>query len=265
MRRGGAGINRKLTPFLLGLLTGALLFGGITAVAAGVAAEPSKHAIYVDGRQVPMAAYRIAGNNYVKLRDIGKALDVNVYWQNGVQIDSAAPYTGNPPTILDDVPVPGAASPAGETDMIRQDIIDRTNALRKSNGLPALETDPLLMAAAQVRADEMAATSIYSHIRPDGTRRTTVTDCPYTTENIHCVASGRVEDPERDLGQIAVEEWESSQDHRSGMLDKTRSSIGVGVAKGVSPVNGEPCWYCVQWFLRDGYEITWVDEPLIQR
>ena len=49
------------------------------------------------------------------------------------------------------------------------------------------------------------------------------------------------------------------------MLDKTRSSIGVGVAKGVSPVNGEPCWYCVQWFLRDGYEITWVDEPLIQR
>ena len=67
------------------------------------------------------------------------------------------------------------------------------------------------------------------------------------------------------LGQIAVEEWESSQDHRSGMLDKTRSSIGVGVAKGISPVNGEPCWYCVQWFLRDGYEITWVDEPLIQR
>ena len=78
-------------PFLLGLLTGALLFGGITAVAAGVAAEPSKHAIYVDGRQVPMAAYRIAGNNYVKLRDIGKALDVNVYWQNGVTVQPPTP------------------------------------------------------------------------------------------------------------------------------------------------------------------------------
>ena len=166
MRRGGAGINRKLTPFLLGLLTGALLFGGITAVAAGVAAEPSKHAIYVDGRQVPMAAYRIAGNNYVKLRDIGKALDVNVYWQNGVQIDSTAPYTGNPPTILDDVPVPGAASPAGETDMIRQDIIDRTNALRKDNGLPALETDPLLMAAAR----RLPSTPISARTAP-GVRR----------------------------------------------------------------------------------------------
>ena len=188
-------------PFLLGLLTGALLFGGITAVAAGVAAEPSKHAIYVDGRQVPMAAYRIAGNNYVKLRDIGKALDVNGYWQNGVRIDSAAPYTGNPPTILDDVPVPGAASPAGETDMIRQDIIDRTNALRKDNGLPALETDPLLMAAAQVRADEMAATSIYSHIRPDGTRRTTVTDCPYCGGRVGVLAGP----PERDAGQDPVQ------------------------------------------------------------
>lgn len=252
-------------PFLLGLLTGAMLFGGITAVAAGVTAEPSKNTIYVDGRRVTMTAYKIMGNNYVKLRDIGKAVDFNVYWQDGVQIDTAAPYTGSPPAFLDDEPVPRAALPADEADAVCQDIIDRTNALRRANGLPALETDPMLMAAAQVRADEMAATSIYSHTRPDGTRRTTVTDCPYTTENIHCIAASRVEDPAKDLGRIAVEEWGASKSHRDGMLDKTRSGIGVGVARGISPASGEPCWYCVQWFLRDGCEITWVDEPLTQQ
>lgn len=46
-----------------------------------------------------MTAYNIGGNNYVKLRDIGKAVGFNVYWDNGVQIDSAVPYTGEAPAI----------------------------------------------------------------------------------------------------------------------------------------------------------------------
>ena len=41
------------------------------------------------------------------------------------------------------------------------------------------------------------------------------------------------------------------------MLDGQRSGIGVGVAKG-----GDG-WYCVQWFLREGYSVTWVDEPIL--
>lgn len=258
-------MNKKFTPFLLGLLVGTMLFGGFTAAAAGLTAEPSKNAVYVDDRRVNMTAYKIAGNNYVMLRDVGKAVGFNVYWQDGVQIDSGAPYTGVPPTVVEDPPAPQAAEPASEEDAICRDIIDRTNALRQAYGLPALKTDPMLMAAAQVRADEMAATSIYSHTRPDGTRRTTVTDCPYTTENIHCISDSRLEDPERDLARVAVEEWKASSSHLEGMLDRERSAIGAGVAKGISPATGQPCWYCVQWFLRDGYEITWVDEPLTRR
>ena len=38
-----------------------------------------------------------SGNNYVKLRDIGKAVGFNVYFQDGVQVDSKAPYTGEAP------------------------------------------------------------------------------------------------------------------------------------------------------------------------
>ena len=36
--------------------------------------------------------------------------------------------------------------------------------------------------------------------------------------------------------------------------------IGIGLARGVNQ-NGLDCWYCVQVFLLDGCEVTWVDTP----
>lgn len=44
-----------------------------------------------------ITAYNILGNNYVKLRDIGQAVGFNVYYENGVQVDNDAPYTGEAP------------------------------------------------------------------------------------------------------------------------------------------------------------------------
>ena len=67
----------KFLQFILGVLTGAALFGGVSAVAAGIAAEPAWSPIFVDGQQVQMTAYNIQGNNYVKLRDIGKPVGYN--------------------------------------------------------------------------------------------------------------------------------------------------------------------------------------------
>lgn len=91
-------MKRNILTLLTGMAFGALLTGG--AVAAGVMAEPSWQNIYVDGRQVHMTAYNIAGNNYVRLRDIGQAVGFNVYYQNGIQVDSDAPYTGEAPTTV---------------------------------------------------------------------------------------------------------------------------------------------------------------------
>lgn len=88
-------IKRDMGMMLTGLALGAVLTGG--AVAVGVMAEPAWSPIYVDGQQVQMTAYNILGNNYVKLRDIGKAVGFNVYYQNGVQVESNAPYTGEAP------------------------------------------------------------------------------------------------------------------------------------------------------------------------
>lgn len=90
-------MRKNTMSFAVGVLTGAMLFGGGVAYAAGILAEPSWQNIYVDGKQVAMTAYNIGGSNYVKLRDIGQAVGFNVYWDDGVQIDSTAPYTGEAP------------------------------------------------------------------------------------------------------------------------------------------------------------------------
>ena len=45
-----------------------------------------------------MTAYAINGNNYVKLRDVGEAVNFNVYWDGkAIQIESDKPYTGEAP------------------------------------------------------------------------------------------------------------------------------------------------------------------------
>ncbi|MCC8122200.1 MAG: WG repeat-containing protein [Oscillospiraceae bacterium] len=51
--------------------------------------------IYLDGTAVDFTAYTIGGNNYFKLRDIGKAFDVGVTWDgaaNTITIDTSAGY-----------------------------------------------------------------------------------------------------------------------------------------------------------------------------
>lgn len=83
---------------VVGFLLGALLFGGGTAYAAGIIAERSASQVFIDGQLVTLEAYNIEGHNYVKLRDIGKAVGINVYWNGAVQIDTHAPYTGEAPT-----------------------------------------------------------------------------------------------------------------------------------------------------------------------
>lgn len=68
--------------FASGLLVGMALFGGGTAYAAGLMASPSSQTFYVAGQQVYLQAYAIGGNNYVKLRDIGQAVDFGVTYLN---------------------------------------------------------------------------------------------------------------------------------------------------------------------------------------
>ena len=71
-------MKRTVFSFIAGILTGTLLFSGAAAYAAGVMAERSTNCVFVDGREVQIEAYKIAGSNYFKLRDIGRAVGFNV-------------------------------------------------------------------------------------------------------------------------------------------------------------------------------------------
>ena len=79
----------------LGILAGLALSGPAAHAATALTATPSKQPIYVNGQRVQMEAYSIHGNNFVKLRDIGKAVDFGVIYDaaaNSVHIDPNSPY-----------------------------------------------------------------------------------------------------------------------------------------------------------------------------
>ena len=262
----------KRGSFAAGFLT-CLLLAGVTttAYAAGIMAERSTHRVVVDGKDVQMEAYVINGNNYVKLRDIGKAVGFEVYWdsENGcVQVRSGIPYTGEEPAkaeVIKPAPQPEPTVPTNDADVdaMKQDIIDRTNVLRREQGISALTVNAKLMQTAQVRADEMAASGIYSHTRPDGRKSNTVTDSRYTGENIHSISELYLEQQHKTLSEAVVNLWSNSKAHADNMTSTRYGEIGVGLARGVNQ-NGLDCWYCVQVFLLDGCEVTWVDTPAMK-
>lgn len=89
--------GKEVSLVLAGVLVGTAIAGPGANAAAGILAERSANEVYVNGQRVELEAYSIGGHNYVKLRDVGKAVNFNVYWDGTVQIDSAAPYTGEAP------------------------------------------------------------------------------------------------------------------------------------------------------------------------
>ena len=250
---------------LCGLVLGLSLSAPAAQAVESLKATLSTNRILVDGKEIRLTAYNIDGNNYVMLRDVGRTVGFNVYWDSDakcVQIESEKPYTGEAPvTSAEAKPVEQPA----QTDVAaaKQDIIDRTNALRCENGVAALRVNDKLMQAAQVRADEMAASDVYSHTRPDGRKSNTVTDSKYTGENIHSISELYLEQQKKTLSEAVVNLWSNSKAHTDNMTSSRYGEIGVGLARGIDK-DGFDCWYCVQVFLLDGCEVTWVDTPVMK-
>ena len=91
---------------LCGLVLGLSLSAPAAQAVESLKATLSTNRILVDGQEVRLTAYNINGNNYVMLRDIGRAVGFNIYWDSDskcVQVESDKPYTGEAPvksTIL---------------------------------------------------------------------------------------------------------------------------------------------------------------------
>lgn len=213
--------RKDMALVLTGAVLGASLVGG--AAAAGVMAEPTWQKIYVDGEQVTMTAYNIGGSNFVKLRDVGKAVNFNVYWDNGVQIDSDADYTGEKPVqITEAAPVTFVTNDLSANMDIRMEIVRLVNEVRRENGVSALPVNQSLMDAAQDYSMgmhtshknrlecETALAYGYSH----GFRSNLTV---FTGTGLNRAA------------ETAVANWVKSSGHFEAMIDADADSIGIGV------------------------------------
>ena len=203
--------KKAITAMVTGMAIGAAL---VSEAAAGIVAEPTWQKIYVDGRQVSMTAYNIAGNNFVRLRDIGQQVGFNVYWDNGVQIDTDAPYSGV-------APLQGTGTQP--TDMeIREEMIRRINEVRRKYGVPELTVNQALMDAAQ----ECSA-YLYSH-HNNRVECETVAASGYPHGFGSNLTVFSITDPER-ISEKAVANWENSPGHLATMTDPNCDALGVGV------------------------------------
>ena len=73
-------MNRKReTVFMgIGILIGLAISGPAVQAADYLTARPSSQTFYIDGQQTALTAYAIGGSNYVRLRDVGRAVDFGV-------------------------------------------------------------------------------------------------------------------------------------------------------------------------------------------
>jgi len=203
--------KQNITAMVTGMAIGASLVGG---AAAGIVAEPTWQKIYVDGQQVSMTTYNIAGNNYVRLRDIGQQVGFNVYWSDGVQIDTDAPYTGVAPV---------QEATALPTNMeIREDMIRRINEVRRKHGATELTVNQALMDAAQ----ECSSRLYTSHHNREECEAVLDAGYPHGFgSNLTVLVGTSV----NSIAEKAVANWEKSPGHLETMISADGDTLGVGV------------------------------------
>ena len=90
-------MNRKREVIFMGIgvLAGLTLSGPAAQAADYLTARPSTQTFYINGQQAPLTGYLIGGSNYVRLRDIGRAVDFGVTYDaatNSVYVDSTQSY-----------------------------------------------------------------------------------------------------------------------------------------------------------------------------
>ena len=70
--------RKEIALVTAGILAGIAVSGPAAQAAAGLMANPSNQKFYLDDQRISLTAYEIGGSNYVKLRDIGQAVDFGV-------------------------------------------------------------------------------------------------------------------------------------------------------------------------------------------
>ncbi|HUC01966.1 MAG TPA: CAP domain-containing protein [Candidatus Paceibacterota bacterium] len=121
-------------------------------------------------------------------------------------------------------------------------LIDETNQSRTTNGLPELQVNPLLTAAAQDKANDMATKGYFAHTSPQGLTpwywfEQVGYNFDYAGENLAVNFSD---------SQDVTDAWMNSPEHRANILSTDFTQIGIATAQGV--YEGQETTFVVEEF-----------------
>lgn len=126
--------------------------------------------------------------------------------------------------------------------VVRSDVISYTDEARIKEGGQSLSENELLDAAAQAKAEDMAARGYFAHVGPDGEEpwvwlERAGYEYAYAGENL----AVRFND-----SKDVVDAWMASPTHRANIVKANYQEIGVGLAEGT--YKGGPATFVVQYF-----------------
>ena len=136
---------------------------------------------------------------------------------------------------------PSESPVAGLSAAVRaSNVFALSNKERSGEGVMQLSLNPLLMRAAQLKAEDMGKEAYYAHVSPDGETPMFWLDMvgykyQYVGENL----TANILDEED-----VVSAWMGSPGHRRNLLDPKFTHVGIGVAEGT--YKGKPALFVVQ-------------------
>lgn len=129
-------------------------------------------------------------------------------------------------------------------------IVDLANQDRITRGILPLTVNPILVQAAQLKADDMAKRGYFGHVSPDN-----ITPW-YWFSVVHYTFTYAGENLAVDFSESADVEkaWMESVGHRNNILNTKFTEIGVATAEGT--LNGQPAVFVVQMFGKPSLSAT---------
>lgn len=143
-----------------------------------------------------------------------------------------------------------AAMPSLDVSAVAARVVEATNRHRAAHGIPRVEANDALAAAAREFAAFMAKSDKFGHeadgrTPPERAGRHGYDYC-FVSENLgYQFRSRGFRDPD-ELARGLVEGWKNSPGHRKNLDDRGATEIGVGVARGAATGR----YYAVQMFGR---------------
>lgn len=121
-------------------------------------------------------------------------------------------------------------------------LVDLANGDRTQNGVGELKLNPVLVAAAQAKANDMAERGYFAHVSPDGADpwywfRQAGYNFSYAGENLAIDFSDS-----SDVNNA----WMNSPEHRKNLLNPKFTEVGIATAQGI--YQGRPTTFVVQEF-----------------